>query len=214
MDYTEIEVKFFLEDPASVRRRLMEIGCSVAGRVFESNIRFEDSGHSLIRRQSLLRLRQDTTTTLTYKSRAAISSDQFKIHREFEVEVSDFNAMTHILEALGYHREQVYEKYRETFAQGNTTVCMDTLPFGNFLEIEGEGEDIRAMAAGLGLQWKKRILENYLSIFDGLRKKAALPFPDITFDNFKTVRLDKEMCRRFFKNLEAGRQAGTGAAPD
>lgn len=204
-DTTEIEVKFFLEDSGPVRRKLLEIGCLAADRVFESNIRFEDGDSSLIRKKSLLRLRQDTVTTLTYKSRAGISNNQFKIHREFEVEVSDFTAMTLILEQLGFHKEQVYEKYRETFTQAKTTVCLDALPFGNFLEIEGDRENIRDMAARLGLQWDRRILKNYLSIFDRLRKKIPLPFFDITFDNFKTVQLDKELCRRLFKNLEAGR---------
>ena len=214
MDFIEIEVKFFLADSASIRRRLLAIDRPASKRVFESNIRFEDETRSLLHKESLLRLRQDTLTTLTYKSRAGIPDEQFKIHQEIEVEISDFNAMIHILEALGYHREQVYEKYRETFVQAETTVCLDELPFGDFLEIEGTRENIRAMADRLGLHWGKRILKNYLFIFDRLRNKMKLPFLDITFDNFKTIQLDKAICRQLFESLEADRNGGTGAAPE
>ena len=42
----------------------------------------------------------------------------------------------------------------------------------------------------LGLQWDKRILLNYLEIFDILKKKLNLDFSDVTFDNFKNTRLD------------------------
>jgi len=57
-------------------------------------------------------------------------------------------------------------------------------------EIEGREEDIRSFAFRLGLQWGKRIILNYLEIFDILKKKMNLDFRDVTFDNFKNLRLD------------------------
>jgi adenylate cyclase class 2 len=67
---------------------------------------------------------------------------------------------------------------------------MDSMPYGNFLEIEGREEDIKSFAIRLGLHWGKRILLNYLEIFDILKKKIDLDFTDVTFDNFKNTRLD------------------------
>jgi adenylate cyclase, class 2 len=190
MENLEIEVKFYLSDMDFISDRILEIGAVSGGRVFETNLRFDDADNHLIQKKSLLRLRQDTKTTLTFKSEPAFKDDQFKILRELEVEVSDFSTMKHILESLGFREEQVYEKWRETFILNRTNLCLDTMPYGNFLEIEGQKEDIKKLASQIGLKWKKRILLNYLAIFDIIKQKSNLPFYDVTFSNFINIRFD------------------------
>jgi hypothetical protein len=64
------------------------------------------------------------------------------------------------------------------------------MPFGDFLEIEGPGDRIRALAAEMDLDWSKRILINYYGIFDVIRAKLGLPFNDITFERFEGVTVD------------------------
>ncbi|RLC04779.1 MAG: adenylate cyclase, partial [Deltaproteobacteria bacterium] len=64
MNDLEIEVKFYLPDIPSVRERILELGAECKGRVFETNIRFEDASKSLMRKNSLLRLRKDATAKL------------------------------------------------------------------------------------------------------------------------------------------------------
>ena len=190
MEHLEIEVKFYLSDMDYIRDRILELGAVSRGRVFETNIRFDDADNHLLQKKSLLRLRQDTKTILTFKSEPPFKDDQFKILRELEVEVSDFTTMKHILESLGFREEQVYEKWRETFMLNHANLCLDTMPYGDFLEIEGKKEDIKNLASQIGLKWKKRILLNYLSIFDVIRRKANLPFYDVTFSNFINIRFD------------------------
>ena len=190
MEHIETEAKFILSDVQSIRERIVELGVDVKGRVFETNIRFEDIDESLLRKKSLLRLRRDANTKLTYKSEPAIKDDQFKTFRELEVQVSDFTTMKLILEHLGFHQAQIYEKWRETFIFNNTILCLDTMPFGDFLEIEGKKEYIKAAASKIGLQWEARITLNYLAIFDIIRQKLNLSFTDITFDNFKKISID------------------------
>jgi adenylate cyclase class 2 len=190
MEYIETEVKFNLSDVQSIRARIMELGADAKNRVFETNVRFEDVHESLFRNKSLLRLRRDTQNTLTYKSEPAVKDDQFKTFRELEVQVSDFTAMKLILENLGFHQAQIYEKWRETFIFNDTILCLDTMPFGDFIEIEGKKEHIKAAASKIGLQWAKRITLNYLAIFDIIRQKLNLPFTDVTFDNFKKISID------------------------
>ena len=141
-------------------------------------------------KKALLRLRQDNKTTLTFKSTPPGRNTQFKILKELEVEVNDFATMGRILEALGFHCDQIYEKWRETLVLKQTRFCLDSMPYGNFLEIEGREEDIKSYAIRLGLHWGKRILLNYLEIFDILKKEMDLDFNDVTFDNFKNRRLD------------------------
>ncbi len=98
--------------------------------------------------------------------------------------------MQQILESIGFHREQVYEKWRETFMLNKTVICIDTLPFGSFIEIEGTGETIEPISDGLGLKWKERILLNYLALFEIIKQKSGLNFKDATFDNFKNTKID------------------------
>ncbi|MCU0615028.1 MAG: class IV adenylate cyclase [Desulfobacterales bacterium] len=190
MDSLEIEVKFFLPDLNSVRESLIKLGARSLGRFFEVNIRFEDRDKSLIKKNALLRLRKDNRVTLTYKSEPELDDLNFKIFRELEVEVSDFGVMESILNSLGFCAEQVYEKWRETLVLQNTHFCLDTMPFGTFLEIEGNRENIPDMARKLGLEWEDRILFNYLKIFDVLKRQENINFSDVTFENFKHLSFD------------------------
>lgn len=209
----EIEVKFYLGSPeapaaAAIRSRIEALGGRTGGRVFEKNIRFEDPEEGLLKRRSLLRLRQDRGARLTFKSESPGVQDRdrenFKVFDELEVEVGDFSTMARILEALGYHPAQVYEKWRETFTLGAAHLCLDTMPFGEFLEIEGSREEIPLLAVRLGLGWERRILETYLGIFARLKAALSLPFGDVTFDHFRdlpgeTEPADLSSCIRGFE---------------
>jgi len=190
MEHLELEVKFHLSDIILIRNRILELGADFKGRAFETNIRFEDADKCLFHNKFLLRLRRDTKTTLTFKSAPPFKDNQFKVLKEFEVEVSNFDTMKRILESLGFHEEQVYEKWRETYQIDNTQLCLDTMPFGDFLEIEGSKENIKQLASRIGLQWPQRILFTYLAIFDIIRKQLELPFSDVTFTNFENIRFD------------------------
>ena len=190
MEHLEIEVKFYLSDMDAIRDRILELGAVSMGRIFETNLRFDDADNRLIEKKSLLRLRRDTKTILTFKSEPPFKNDQFKILKELEVEVSDFATMKDILESLGFREEQVYEKWRETFRLNTANLCLDTMPYGDFLEIEGQMEDIKKLASQIGLKWKKRILLNYLAIFDVIKQKSNLPFYDVTFSNFINISFD------------------------
>lgn len=186
MQKREVEVKFFLDDIDRMQRCITDLGAESQGRVFESNVRYDDDGHNLSKKQSLLRLRQDKKAILTFKSKPAATSQDFKIFNELEVEVSDFKTMDQILACLGMRAVQRYEKWRETMILGPTTFLLDTMPYGTFLEIEGRESDIRHYADRLNLKWHQRIILNYLEIFDILIKKRHLSFQDLTFENFQS----------------------------
>ena len=201
MEQLEIEVKFYLPDIENMQRRILALGAESKGRGFENNVRYEDKNNTLIKKKSLLRLRRDAKTILTFKSSPPVADTEFKVLNELEVEVSDFETMNRILQNLGFHPEQLYEKWRETLILDQTGFYLDTMPYGTFLEIEGSEEDIRTYAAGLGLNWQKRILLNYLEIFQMIRQTLSLSFKDLTFKNFENIRVDMAA---FLGNLEAG----------
>jgi adenylate cyclase class 2 len=186
----EIEVKFHLSEMDLMRNRLIAMNAAPSGRVFETNIRFENKSKSLKREGILLRLRSDNRNRLTFKSTPSPPDTQFKVHTELEVEVSDFHVCQDILQALGFLPEQVYEKWRETFVLDHTSLLIDMMPYGTFLEIEGEKSKIREIADRLSLSWNQRILLNYLEVFEIIQREEGLGFSDITFDNFKGVHFD------------------------
>jgi adenylate cyclase class 2 len=188
--FLEIEVKFYPPEIKPIRDRMLALGATRCGRVFEANIRFEDVPKSLKKRGILLRLRRDDRSRLTFKSSPPHPDAQFKVRRELEVEVDDFDVCHSILEGLGFRPEQSYEKWRETFVLNNTNLLIDTMPYGVFLEIEGQKSHIRNIADRLGLKWEERILLNYLEIFEILQREEGLPFRDITFQNFKARHVD------------------------
>jgi len=201
MQNLEIEVKFYLTDIEGMRNKILKLGAKSKGRLFETNIRYEDKNNSLIKKKSLLRLRQDEKTTFTLKSSPPVKSKDYKIVNELEVEVSDFATMGQILQMLDFHPEQKYEKWRETIVLDQTVFCLDRMPYGDFLEIEGQEKDIRYYASRFGLNWQKRIIFNYLTIFEIMRKNLNLDFNDLTFNNFETVDVD---AGAFLDRLEAG----------
>lgn len=185
MDPLEIEVKFYLPDPAEVRGRILSLAPIRRGRLHEINVRFDQPGRRLQNESILLRLRKDDRIRLTLKIPPSRPDSRFKVHRELETEVGSFEVMSRILEGLGYRREQVYEKRRETFRVGQCQLCLDQMPYGDFLEIEGPAAQIRPTAQRLGFEWNRRILSNYLEIFEAIRHSLQLPFRDLTFDNFR-----------------------------
>ena len=200
MEPLEIELKFFVPEGMDMSARLASRGARCTGsRVFEYNVRYETADDRLIKHRCLLRLRRDRVTTLTFKAPPDHADDRFKVYRELEVQVSDFATMAAILAALGFTRRQVYEKWRETWRLNQATLCVDTLPFGTFLEIEGVPETITATMADLGLAWEKRILHNYLKIFETLCEQAAVTPGDLTFDALGSRTLRFEPYRHLFE---------------
>ncbi len=186
-DQVEIEVKFIAEDIARLRSRLVGLGASSRGEILETNYRYDDHAGRLLATQCLLRLRRDRHALLTFKRPRPDKGAEFKIYDEYEVVVEDFESMHRILTAIGFQRVQIYEKRREVFPLQGVLVCVDRLPFGDFIEIEGQPERIRETARQLEFPWRRRILTNYLHIFETLRRDLHLAFQDLTFDNLRTV---------------------------
>lgn len=149
----EIEKKYRVSrgEAEAVRGRLSEVGAERrGGEEFEENVIY--TGPGLDPRRRVLRLRRAGGRGLfTFKERDG-SERAVKRHREEETEVSDPEALAAILEALGYRPALVYEKRRATWLVAGAEVVLDELPFGLFVEIEGEEERIEEAEALLGLE--------------------------------------------------------------
>src|SRR5256714_12654517 len=139
----EVEKKHRLtaEEGESLRCRLEEIGAEAEGGAeCEENVVY--TGPGLDPRRRVLRLRRKGGRALfTFKEREP-SPAAVKRQREEETEVADASALASILEALGYRPALVYEKRRAVWRVAGAEVVLDELPFGLFVEIEGEEASI------------------------------------------------------------------------
>jgi adenylate cyclase, class 2 len=148
----EIEKKFRLtkRQRDSVLKRLPEIGATLQSEEFEENTLYR--GGTLSDAACVLRLRRvGGRATLTYKKRIP-SATAIKHQLEDETGVADPDAMEAILDALGFTPALVYEKRRQTWVLGKTEIVVDVLPFGLFMEIEGQINGIRSVERKLALK--------------------------------------------------------------
>jgi adenylate cyclase class 2 len=189
----EIEVKFYINDIASLERRLVGLGATQEReRTRELNLRFDTRFGILQRRMQLLRLRKDHSVHLTYKGRSRVV-DGVLSRQEIEFELSDFEAAKRLLEVLGFRVVVIYEKFRTTYRLDGLEITLDELPYGDFVEIEGEGDtQIRSIAEKLGLDWGAAVESNYLVLFQELKKRLGLKFRDLTFENFADMDVTAE----------------------
>lgn len=162
----EIEAKFYLNHPLTLRTRAFELGAqTITHRRLLRNLRFDDHKHTLSSRHQVLRLRTENEARLTFKKPGSSAGERM----EYEVTVADPVATQQILEALGYQVFACYETYRQTLQLGAVRLMLDELPFGHFLEIEADDTSaVHAATQRLQLNWENRIQRSYLTLFQEL----------------------------------------------
>jgi adenylate cyclase, class 2 len=183
-DHTETEIKLYVPYLEIVQTRLDRVGAKLtAPRVYERNVRYENAEKTLSTEGIVVRLRRDSRVRLTYKSGKEVKDD-ITSRYEAEIEVSDFDTMETILAHLGYFPHMTYEKYRTTYELDETEIVLDELPYGNFVEIEGDHKAIEKIITRLQLSEAPRFPSGYVSLFDNVRQNLKLEFNDLTFANF------------------------------
>lgn len=190
MSDQELEVKYLVSDLATLEQRLKALGAiQESARTHEVNLRFDTQDGALEKGKQVLRLRQDQAIHLTYKGPAS-SQQGVRVRTEIEFGADDFEKARRFLEALGYQVTLMYEKYRTTYSLEGVEILLDELPFGSFVEIEGSNPQvIHAVNDRLGLDWSKRAPESYIVIFEALKARLNLPFRDLSFENFASLKI-------------------------
>jgi adenylate cyclase class 2 len=186
----ELEVKFYIRDLDRLKERLIVSGArTTQARMLETNLRFDTTGGDLSRAFKALRLRRYRDNRITYKGPSEFVKG-VRSRREIEFTVGDFESARQLLETLGYQIILLYEKYRTTYELNSMEISCDELPYGDFVEIEGDdAEGIRSLADNLGVDWEARIPESYTVLFENLRKTRRLTFRDLSFENFQKLRV-------------------------
>jgi adenylate cyclase class 2 len=189
----EIESKFYVRDLKAIEKKLVALGatCTIP-RGFEYNLRFDDAQNSLGRQNKVLRLRKSDDIRLTFKGPGERRGGSIA-RAEIELVVSDFDTAQQLIESLGYHVWMVYEKYRAMYDFAGAIVTLDELPYGHFVEIEGENPtSIAEIALKLGLKPEAAIPASYQGLFEQLKTLKDLPAKNLTFWEFESLHATPE----------------------
>jgi adenylate cyclase, class 2 len=191
----EIEAKFYVRNLDGITARLHKLGARlIQRRVLETNLRFDLPDGSLRSEGRVLRLRRDIEARFTYKGPS--TNEQGVLSRtEIEFTVGNFEKAKEFMEALGYQKLLYYDKYRTTYelqtSEVSVHVMLDELPYGNFVEIEGENSEmIRAVSDQLNLNWDTAIGTSYTALFERARKALRFVFRDLSFENFAGIQVN------------------------
>jgi predicted adenylyl cyclase CyaB len=159
----ETEVKIRIQDALDMRRRLLDLGCTVSNeRFFESDTFYDLSGEPLARSRGALRLRTiGKRSWLTFKG-APRKARSFKVREEHESEIRNPAEFRKILKALGFHPVFKYGKRRTHLRIGRLRICLDETSIGNFIELEGKRAEIVRFAKQLGYRRTDFITLDYV----------------------------------------------------
>lgn len=191
MNGHETEVKFFVKDLKRVELRLQELKAQlIQPRIHEINLRFDNSNGDLRRDLKVLRLRKDSEAKFTFKGPSEAREDGVLRRREIEFTVSDFDAANQFLEALGFVPVVFYEKFRATYELDGVHIMLDELPYGTFVEIEGEDiRTLRKIAEELSLNWGAMVKAGYHALFERIAGKFGLEVSQLSFKALQTTRI-------------------------
>lgn len=190
----ETEAKFYVRDLKKVEMRLLEMKAHlIQPRVHEINLRFDNPDGSLRRDFKVLRLRKDTEAKFTFKGPSEEREGGVMSRKEIEFTVSDFESARQFLELLGYIPVVFYEKFRATYELKDIHIMLDELPYGTFVEIEGENvQTLREIAELLGLNWNEMVKAGYHALFDRVAEKFKLKSGDLSFKALEGIHITAE----------------------
>ncbi len=158
----ETEVKLRVDDLEVVRDRLRKLDARLKERVEdEHDMLFRSTTNPQALEGQVLRLRlQGTEGMLTWKGRPRFEHG-IKIREELQTTVSDARTLREILSRLGYEVRLEFSKSREYWDMRGLTVSLDELPFGSYVEIEGDQDQLEQAVTDLGLQQAERVEDGY-----------------------------------------------------
>ena len=160
----EIEVKFRLNDKREMQKKLMGLGGTIVSLRFQRDIRAKQPPDSTSLQNVFPRVRESNgKSIMTVKVKNAPAQGFFE-RDEYEFGVDDSQTALRALAAMGFTDQRALEKYRQTWRIGESDleVVIDSLPFGDYMEIEGGIEAIEALARDLGLDNADRVTDAYL----------------------------------------------------
>jgi adenylate cyclase class 2 len=182
----ETEIKFRVQDPASLAERLQATGFHLdTPRSFESNTLYDTPERQLRSRTEILRIRSyNGKTVLTHKRLPddRPGEDRHKHRIETETQVTDGNALAEVFRSLGLTPAFRYEKWRSEWSDGEGHCVIDETPIGNFAELEGTPEWIDRTAERLAIADHDKMTLSYGRLFELWRDEHHSTAEHLTFE--------------------------------
>lgn len=176
-EYIEKEIKLKVDDIANVSDVLRRSGAVFLGGALERTIRFDTVDLDYEKKGKFIRVRSGFSNTITLKEKIASENKNVRARKETEFEIEDIDKMSYILTTLGLNYTRTMEKYRQHWSLGNCAITLDELPFGIYMEIEGEESEISKVCKLLGVDENNKILVTYWDLWAEITDKK-----DIVFD--------------------------------
>ena len=183
----ETEVKVRLISWGDGEERLTRVGAKLLEkRYFERNLLFDFSDRSLEKRGEALRLRQGRGRAwLTFKG-PMHGSGRIKNRKDYETALEDGDAVGEILLALGFSETFRYEKFRAVYAVGDLLVCLDEVPMGFYMELEGAPAHIVAGTQMLKFSMEEAISATYPRLWKLHRDESPEAPENMVFTDKRT----------------------------
>ncbi len=175
-EYIEKEIKLKVDDVENVLRSLKQHGAQFEGGALERTIRFDNENKDYEKAGKFFRVRSGFKNTVTLKEKIAGGDKNVRARKETEFEVEDIDKMAYVFNVLGLNYSMTMEKYRQHWNYGGCDVTLDELPFGVFMEIEGEENAISEVCKSLGLDESKKILVTYWELWAEISNKKDIIF--------------------------------------
>jgi adenylate cyclase class 2 len=184
----EIEYKFKVKDKQKVTKILDKVATKKTSRQYQSNIMFDNSSGIMHKTNGRVRVRtlgESGEKTLTYK-RPLPPENGAKREIEYEIKFSDSTSQIEkILEVMEFIPTTSYERYQTKWQIGNVYISLDEYPYADFLEIEGQKEEIEKIAEQLGFLVSEGLTKPVDTLFQEWRKERGLLFkPHMRFNDF------------------------------
>jgi adenylate cyclase class 2 len=167
----EIEVKIKIKDPQENIEKITAMDAELdRERHLEENILYDFPTQDLYKKHHALRVRRvNKKIFLTFKG-ATLKSRKFKIREEYETEVKNGKQLKKILKSLGLQPVFNYNKHRTVFRKKKLKICLDETSVGNFLELEGQQNEIVRFAEALQFSKKDFIKTDYIQLIKNHEK--------------------------------------------
>lgn len=197
-DITEYEAKFYPVNKNEYRDKLRSLGAKlVIPERKLIRIIADSRKNSILQKNHYIRLRDEgETIRLSYKI-TADQSGNLSDQKEIDVNVSDFEKTSKILEAAGIIFNYKQETLREEWEYKGAQITIDTWPgLDTYSEIETDSEQkVKDLALEIGFNWSHRIITAAAEIYERVYKieidKVLEMIQNITFENNPFEGLEK-----------------------
>jgi predicted adenylyl cyclase CyaB len=152
----EVELKAVVDDIARRRKQLEKAGASLSFEGKLRDARYDLASGDLARRDEVLRVRRyvsksETRAELDWKGPTE-SEDVYKVREEISTVVDDFDALTRILQRLGFTLIREIDREIAQYDLAGATIRFETYPrMDDLVEVEGEPEAIENAIEALGI---------------------------------------------------------------